>query len=321
MNEMTKHNIEVRKAFTDYVTGKINETEARSLGVEINNGKATIPTTIANEIISYVEQENLLRKYGKVVKVSGNRNYPVLTDETDIKVEVHSEERDPSNSIEINTIGLTAEVLKPVEFDSISIVSRKLLHFSDLSVSDLVVEVMKKKYLQKELDYMFNGTEDKALNSGSLYNKAKVVVPVETEAVRIIKELKNTPSTNVMSKARWVINKAALKYVEDLILPNGEAVLKTSDNTEEGANYLILGYPADVRDEVKGSNNNSSVLYFGDFSSFVIQESVKGLEIETKYEVVGNYQLKNEVAFVLYNLLDGKLIYSDVEPTIYKMEI
>lgn len=318
---MTKQNIEVRKAFTDYVTGNINATEARSLGVAINNGKATIPTTIANEIISYVEQENLLRKYGKVVKVSGNRNYPVLTDETDIKVEVHSEERDASDSIEINTIGLTAEVLKPVEFDSISIVSKKLLHFSDLSVSDLVVEVMKKKYLQKELDYMFNGTEDKALNSGSLYNKAKVVVPVETEAVRIIKELKNTPSTNVMSKARWVINKAALKYVEDLILPNGEAVLKTSDNTEEGANYLILGYPADVRDEVKGSNNNSSVLYFGDFSSFVIQESVKGLEIETKYEVVGNYQLKNEVAFVLYNLLDGKLIYSDVEPTIYKMEI
>lgn len=32
--------------------------EVRTLGVDVNNGKATIPKSIAEGIISYVEQEN-----------------------------------------------------------------------------------------------------------------------------------------------------------------------------------------------------------------------------------------------------------------------
>ncbi|WP_141540640.1 capsid protein [Bacillus cereus] len=31
--------------------------------------------------------------------------------------------------------------------------------------------------------------------------------------------------------------------------------------------------------------------------------------------------LVNEVGLKLYNLLDGKLIYSKVEPTVYRLEI
>ncbi|HDR7962507.1 TPA: capsid protein [Bacillus wiedmannii] len=33
------------------------------------------------------------------------------------------------------------------------------------------------------------------------------------------------------------------------------------------------------------------------------------------------YMNVNEVGFKLYNLLDGKLIYSEVEPTVYRLEI
>ncbi|HDR5266630.1 MULTISPECIES: capsid protein [Bacillus] len=33
------------------------------------------------------------------------------------------------------------------------------------------------------------------------------------------------------------------------------------------------------------------------------------------------YALIKEVGFKLYNLLDGKLIYSEVEPTVYRLEI
>ena len=318
---MTIKDIQLRKGFTDYVTGAIDEKRALSLGLGINNGKAFVPTVIADEIIGYLNQENLLRKYGKVVKVENNLKYPVLTAETDIEVTTNSDDLDDSNTFNVNKIGLTAELLEPVEFNSVSIVSKKLLYQSGASASDLVIDLMKEEYLKKEIGYMYNGTELKSENTGSLYNKAKLFTPTETEPVKIIKELKNTPSTSVMSRARWIINKEALKYVEDLVLPNGEAVIKTLDNEEGGAKYLLLGYPADVRDEAKGKNQTAAVFYFGDFSSFVIQENEEGLQVETKYEMIGDYELRNEIGLSLYNLLDGKLIYSEVEPTIYKLEI
>ncbi|QKH09321.1 phage major capsid protein [Bacillus cereus] len=318
MTTTIKNNKEIRSAFTNYLLGNTSEMEVRTLGVDINNGKATIPKSIAEEIISYVEQENLLRKYGKVVTVDGNLGYPVLTGDTKIEVGVNSTERDDENEIEVNNLGLTAELLEPVEFDSISRIKKRLLTLTPLSVSDLVIDVMKKEYLKKEMDYMFNGTGATAFNEGSLLNKAKVFTPTQTEPVAIIKELKNKPATSIANKARWIVNKAALEYVEDLKLPNGDPALKTIDRVDGGVSYMLLGFPLDCTDVVKGSVDTAAVFYFGDFSSFVIQENSIGLEIAVLKE---RYSLKNEIGFQLYNLLDGKLIYSEVEPTVYRLEI
>ncbi|OWW07406.1 phage major capsid protein [Bacillus sp. MB353a] len=316
MTTTIKNNKEIRSAFTNYLLGNTSEMEIRTLGIDINNGKATIPKSIAEEIIGYMEQENLLRKYGKVVTVDGNFGYPVLTGDTKVEVGVNSTERDDENEIEVNNLGLTAELLEPVEFDSISRIKKRLLTLTPLSVSDLVIDVMKKEYLKKEMDYMFNGTN--TLNTGSLLNKAKVFTPTQTEPVAIIKELKNKPSTSVANKARWIVNKAALEYVEDLKLPNGDPALKTIDRVDGGVSYMLLGFPLDCTDVVKGSVDTAAVFYFGDFSSFVIQENSIGLEVAVLKE---RYSLKNEIGFQLYNLLDGKLIYSEVEPTVYRLEV
>lgn len=317
MKTLNKQQKEIRSAFTNFLLGKIDEMEARSLGVVINNGKTTIPKVVADEIIGYVQQENLLRKYGNVVKVDGNYVFPVLTNDTDIKVSTDTTERS-DNEIEINHFGLTGEVMDPVEFDSISVIKKKLLKLSNISLSDLVIEVMKKEYLKKEIDYMFNGNNIKAENSGSLLNKAKEVIPTKTIPVDIIKELKNTPTTSVMNKARWIVNKEALKYVEDLKLPNGEAALKTIERTDGGVSYMLLGFPLDCTDVIKSKVDDKAVFYFGDFSSFNIQENSNGLEVEVLNET---YAQLNEVGFKIHNLLDGKLIYSDLEPTVYRMEV
>lgn len=318
MTTTIKNKKEIRTAFTNYLLGNTSAMEVRTLGVDVNNGKATIPKSIAEEIISYVEQENLLRKYGTVVTVNGNLGYPVLTGDAKVEVGVNSKERNDENEIEVNHLGLTAELLEPVEFDSISTIKKKLLKMTPMSVSDLVIDVMKKEYLKKEMDYMFNGTNATVFNEGSLLNKTKVFTPTQTEPVAIIKELKNKPSTSVANKARWIVNKAALEYVEDLKLPNGEPALKTNDRVDGGVSYMLLGFPLDCTDVVKGSVDTAAVFYFGDFSSFVIQENATGLEVEVMPE---RYALINEVGFKLYNLLDGKLIYSEVEPTVYRLEI
>ncbi|WP_231595952.1 phage major capsid protein [Bacillus sp. LK2] len=43
---------------------------------------------------------------------------------------------------------------------------------------------------------------------------------------------------------------------------------------------MLLGFPLDCTDAVKGWADKAAVFYFGDFSSFVIQDNSEGLEIE-----------------------------------------
>lgn len=38
----------------------------------------TVPEVIASEVISYAQEENLLRKYGTVIRTAGDVKYPIL---------------------------------------------------------------------------------------------------------------------------------------------------------------------------------------------------------------------------------------------------
>lgn len=313
---MKKNDREIRAAFGDYMIGKIGEMEAREKRISFKDGKAIIPTVVAKEIISIVGEENLLRKHGRVVRVVGNLQYPILKNSAEVSS--HSEERNSTNTIEVSSLGFDAEILEPIEFDTIATLKQKLFLMSHASLPDLLVQEMAKQYCRKEIDYMFNGTDSKAFNEGSLYNRAKLFVPNETEPSKIIMELKRTPTSRVANKSRWMVNKAALEYVEGLKQTNGEPMLKILDRVESGVSYNLLGFPLDCIDDVKGSDETKAVFYFGDFSSFVIQEASDGLEIKKLDEMFAHV---NEMAIKLYNLLDGKLIYSDLEPTVYRLEI
>ncbi|MDZ4413895.1 phage major capsid protein [Bacillus cereus] len=81
---------------------------------------------------------------------------------------------------------------------------------------------------------------------------------------------------------------------------------------------MLIGFPLDCTDAVKGSVDSAAVFYFRDFVSFVIQKNSDRLEIEIMKEM---YTDVNEVGLKLYNLLGGKLIYSEVEPTVYRLEV
>ena len=67
-----------RKAFADFIVGNISEHEARALGIVTGNGSVTVPEVIASEVITYAQEENLLRKYGVVKRTAGDVKYPFL---------------------------------------------------------------------------------------------------------------------------------------------------------------------------------------------------------------------------------------------------
>lgn len=316
---------ETRKAFADFVIGKISESEARSLGIEAGNGSVTVPEVIASEVITYAQEENLLRKYGTVKRTKGDVKYPFLVKKATANVNKKERTTDiPETDIEFDEI-----TLDPAEFDALATVTKKLLKMSGVPVEDIVVEELKKAYVRKEINYMFNGDDAGNENPGALAKKAVPFVPEKAvdltaadagqKLYDALIEMKNTPVTEVMKKGRFIINRAALTAVEKMKTADGFPLLRPFTQAEGGIGHTLVGYPVDWTDAAdKKGEPDVPIIYFGDFSTFKIQEVIGALEIQ---RLVEKFSGTNKIGFQIYNLLDGQLIYSPFEPSVYRFDL
>ena len=314
---------QLRKAFANFVVGNISEAEARALGIEAGKGSVTVPEVIASEVITYAQEENLLRKYGTVVRTSGDVKYPILVKKADANVN----KKERSTDIAETAIQFDEILLDPAEFDALATVTKKLLKMSGVPVEDIVVEELKKAYVRKEINYMFNGDDAGNENPGALAKKAVAFEkPLDLTAAGAgqklydaLIEFKNTPVTEVMKKGRFIINRAALTAIEKMKTDDGFPLLRPFTQAEGGIGYQLVGYPVDWTDAAdKKGKPDTPVLYFGDFSAFKIQEVIGALEIQ---KLVEKFSGKNQIGFQIYNLLDGQLVYSPFEPAVYRYEI
>ncbi|MEC2520365.1 phage major capsid protein, partial [Bacillus cereus] len=318
---------EIRSAFANFVVGRISEAEARSLGIEAGNGSVTIPEVIASEIITYAQEENLLRKYGSVHKTAGDMKYPVLVKKADANV--RKKERKDSDEIVATDIEFDEVLLDPAEFDALATVTKKLLKMTGAPIEQIVVDELKKAYVRKEINFMFNGDDVGNENPGALAKKAVAFtpsVPVDLKAADVgqkmydaLVEMKNTPVTEVMKKGRWIINRAALTVIEKMKTTDGLPLLRPMTQVEGGIGNSLAGYPVEFTDaaDVKGKPD-VPVLYFGDFSAFHIQDVIGAMELQ---KLIEKFAGTNKVGFQIYNLLDGQLIYSPFEPAVYRFEV
>lgn len=314
---------EIRKAFANFVIGRISEAEARALGIEAGNGGVVVPEVIASEVITYAQEENLLRKYGTVKRTKGNVKYPVLVKKANANV--NKKERASDNPIPETEIEFDEVYLDPAEFDALATVTKKLLNMTGVDVEEIVIEELKKAYVRKETNYMFNGNDPGNENPGALAKKAVTFTP--SKPVDLTKgqslydalvEMKNTPVTEVMKKGRWILNRAALTAIETMKTDDGLPLLRPMTQAEGGIGYSLVGYPVDWTDAADGDNPDNPVFYFGDFKAFHIQDVIGSMEIQ---KLVEKYADMNRVGFRIYNLLDGQLIYSPFEPAVYRFEI
>ncbi|KAA0563667.1 phage major capsid protein [Bacillus sp. CH30_1T] len=312
---------ELRSAFANFVVGKITESEARSLGVEVGNGSVTIPEVIASEIITYAQEENLLRKYGSRHKTKGDVKYPVLVKKADANVNKTERTTDiPETDIEFDEI-----LLDPAEFDALATVTKKLLKMSGAPIEQIVIEELKKAYVRKETSYMFKGDDVGNENPGALAKKAVAYyesTPVDIAAAgysqklysQLVK-LKGQPVTEVLKKSMWIVNRAALTILEDMTDTTGRPLLHQA---ADGVGYKLLGHKIDFTDAADGADPTKPVFYFGDFKAFHIQDVIGAMELQ---KLVEKFSGTNKVGFQIYNILDGQLVYSPFEPAVYRYEV
>lgn len=314
---------EIRSAFANFVVGNISEAEARSLGIEVGNGSVTVPEVIASEVITYAQEENLLRKYGSIHPTKGDVKFPVLVKKA--KANVSKKER--TTDIVETGIEFDEILLDPAEFDALATVTKKLLKMSGVNVEEIVVEELKKAYVEKEINYMFRGDDASNENPGALQKKA--VPYYETEAIDVnaagysqklyqqLVKLKGQPVTAVLKKSMWIINRAALTILEGMTDTTGRPLLHEA---KDGVGYTLLGHKVDFTDAANKTetDHTTPVFYFGDFSAFHIQDVVGSLEMQ---KLIEKFSGTNKVGFQIYNLLDGQLIYSPFEPAVYRYEV
>ena len=314
---------EIRSAFANFVVGKISEAEARSLGIEAGNGSVTIPEVIASEIITYAQEENLLRKYGTVVRTAGDVKYPVLVKKADANV--RKKERGASDEITETAIEFDEILLSPAEFDALATVTKKLLKMTGAPIEQIVVDELKKAYVRKETNYMFNGDDKDNENPGALAKKA--VKYYESETIDInaagysqklyqqLVKLKGQPVTEVLKKSMWIVNRAALTVLEGMTDTTGRPLLHEA---KDGVGYTLLGHKLDFTDEASATDPTKPVFYFGDFKAFHIQDVIGAMELQ---KLIEKFSGTNKVGFQIYNLLDGQLVYSPFEPAVYRYEV
>ncbi|MGH0778473.1 phage major capsid protein [Bacillus cereus] len=314
---------EIRSAFANFVVGRISEAEARSLGIEAGNGSVTIPEVIASEIITYAQEENLLRKYGTVVRTAGDVKYPVLVKKADANV--RKKERGASDEITETAIEFDEILLSPAEFDALATVTKKLLKMTGAPIETIVVDELKKAYVRKETNYMFNGDDKDNENPGALAKKA--VKYYESEAIDInaagysqkvlqqLVKLKGQPVTEVLKKSMWIVNRAGLTLLEGMTDTTGRPLLHTA---VDGVGYKLLGHNLDFTDAADGTDPTKPVFYFGDFKAFHIQDVIGAMELQ---KLIEKFSGTNKVGFQIYNLLDGQLVYSPFEPAVYRYEV
>lgn len=315
---------EIRSAFAKFVVGQIDEIEARSLGIVTGNGSVTIPEVIASEIITYSQEENLLRKYGSVHRTKGDVKYPVLVKKADANV--RKNERATGDEIVETGIEFDEILLSPAEFDALATVTKKLLKMSGAPIEQIVIDELKKAYVRKETNYMFNGDDVGNENPGALAKKAVAYYessPVDITAAGYSQKLhqelvkmKGQPVTEVLKKSMWIINRAALTVLEGMTDTTGRPLLQP--DLTSGVGYKLLGHKVDFTDAADGTDSTKPVFYFGDFKAFHIQDVIGAMELQ---KLIEKYAGTNKVGFQIYNLLDGQLVYSPFEPAVYRYEV
>lgn len=314
---------EIRSAFANFVVGNISEAEARSLGIAINNGSVTVPIEISKEVISYAQEENLLRKYGTYVSTDADIKYPVLVKKANANVSkterAVSGTEIPETDIEFDSIDLD-----PTEFDALATITKKLLKRTGVKIEQIVIDELKKAYVRKEVNYMFRGNDVGNENPGALakksvaYYESQAINPAAIDDQKLYKELvkfKGQPVTEVLKKSMWIVNRAALTVLEGMTDTTGRPLLHEAI---DGVGYKLLGHKLDFTDAADGTDPTKPVFYFGDFSKFYIQEIKGGMELQ---KLVEKYAGTNKIGFQIYNLIDGQLIYSPFEPAVYRYEV
>ena len=289
-----QEDVEMRD-FAEAIRGNV---ENRANLTKSDNG-VVIPQTIANKIITKVEDVCPIYQMATVYNVKGKLVVPVWGDNDEgenITCAYASEFTDlTSKSGKFTSVELTGFLA-----GALTKVSKSLVNNSDFDLVSFVVNEMVKaiaKFLEGEL---INGTTSKMtgiLSATQTVTSATATAITSDELI----DLQDTIPDVFQTGACWIMNKATRTAIRKLKNEDGEYLLNKDITSPFG--YTLLGKPVYVSDNMPTIGAGKSVIVYGDMSGLTVKLSQQ-VEMQILQEV---YAAQHALGVVAWIEADSKI--------------
>lgn len=290
------------RAFADLIRGAVSEERAGDVNLTKTDGQVTIPTTIANKIITKVYDicpiANMATKYN----IKGTLTIPFYP----ATVQGSTPDITMAYADEFSELESTRGV-----FDNITLqgflsgvltkISKSLINNSQFDIVSFVVDHMAEniaRWLEKEL---LIGTNNKIAGLSGI---TQTVTAGSTSAITTDKliDLQDTIKDALQANACWIMSPSTRNVIKKLKDGQGNYILEKDFSNGLNAN-LLLGKPVYISDNMPAIAANAKAIYYGDFSGLALKIS-EDINIEVLRE---KYATEHAIGIVGYMECDAKV--------------
>lgn len=266
--EEDKATIEAR-SFGNYIKSqcgiKVEERDGEQ-NFDMSNNGAIIPTTIANRVISTVQEMCPILNGATMYHVNGTLKIPVYGKANtthDISVAYQAEFTD----ITADAGKFTSVDLSGFLVGALSLIGKSVINNSAINVTDFIIAEMSKKialFLEKEL---LVGTADKATGALSTTTQLKAGSVSAISADNLI-DLQAKIPTVYQANACWTMNPAVFTAIRKLKDGGGQYILQP--DFAGATPYRLLGKPVYLSDNMPTIASGAKAVLYGDYSGLSV---------------------------------------------------
>lgn len=288
------------RAFADYIRGVASdmETRADTNFTKAANG-AVIPASIANKIITRVEEICPIYRLATKYNVGGTLTIPYYDESTQSITMAYATEFTELESTagEFKSISLTGFLA-----GVLSLISKSLINNSQFDIVSVVIQRMAvsvSRWIEKELLF---GTKDKIEGLSGI--KADMTVTTAAAAVvtadEIIDLQEKIPDV-FQGGCIWIMNKAMRTAIRKLKDGDGNYLLNKDATSRWG--YTLFGKDVYVSDAMPKPEAGKTAMFYGDFSGLAVKLT-ESIAIEVLRE---KYATQHAIGVVGWMELDSKI--------------
>lgn len=293
----TQEELEER-AFECYVRGITPEEEVREAqNMTSGENGAIIPTTIANRIITAVQEISPLYARAEHYNVPGNLTIPVYDDETQKITMAYADEFKALTS----SSGKFASVeLKGFLAGALTKVSKSLINNSKFNIVPFVIREMAKAIALWLDEQLLNGTALKIEGLSKLEPAVTAAAPTAVTLDELI-DLQEAVPDVYQSDAIWIMNKATRTALRKLKDKDGNFILNKDATAKWG--YTLFGHDVYTSAAAKTMAASARAIVYGDPTGLAVKLS-EAMNIEVLRE---KYADEHVVGVIGWMELDAKV--------------
>ena len=294
------------RAFVNYILsqagGTVLEQRAGEQNITMGNNGAIIPTSIANRIISRVEEMCPIHAGATGFSVKGTLKVPVYGDTANghnITVGYQEEFKEiTADAGRFTSVDLTGYLT-----GALTLIGQSVINNSEVNVLDFIVNEMAKRialFIEKE---ELVGTSGKATGALSTTNILKAESTTAITADKLI-ELQAKVPTAYQANACWTMHPNTLTALRKLKDSTGQYLLQTNTGIANGFPYVILGKPVYVSDNMPEIAEGAKAILYGDYSGLGTNMREQ-IDIQLLTE---KYATQHAVGIIAWFEFDSKVI-------------